>query len=195
MSAGTVTASGTRYRIGGVVGPHVKLTAITEADLPVLYQWINAPDLVHYNSPFRPIHERDHLEWFERIRGDRTRVLFGIRPRRGTRLIGLIQLFDIDLVHRNAELSIRISDSRDRGKGLGSDAVSLVVEHAWRDLNLHRVWLRVFAGNARALAAYSRAGFREEGRMMEAAYINGIWVDVIVMGIVAGVASRGGGVS
>ena len=160
----------------------IRLTAIAEEDLPELYRWISDADLVHYNSPFRLVHERDHHEWFERTRRDPCRVLFAIRPYRRRRLVGLLQLFDIDPVHRSAELSIRIGAEQDRSRGAGRAAVDLALQHAWRELNLRRVWLRVFSTNQRAIAAYRRAGFHDEGRLREAAYIDGTWADVMLMG-------------
>lgn len=160
----------------------VRLTAVLETDLPQLYEWISDAELVHYNSPFRPVHERDHQQWFERTRVDPHRVLFAIRPLRGKRLIGVLQLFDIDAVHHSAELSIRIGAGRDRSRGVGSAAMHLALQYAWRELNLHRVWLRVFATNCRAISAYRSVGFEIEGRLREAVFLDGAWVDVVLMG-------------
>jgi RimJ/RimL family protein N-acetyltransferase len=84
-------------------------------------------------------------------------------------------------VHRSAELQIRIGDASARGRGLGSEAVRLLVEFGFRDLNLHRIWLRVFRSNTRALRTYAAAGFVKEGIMRDAAFIDGRFVDVVVM--------------
>jgi len=45
------------------------------------------------------------------------------------------------------------------------------------------VWLRVFRTNTRALKTYASAGFVKEGVMRDAAFVNGRFVDVVVMGI------------
>ena len=47
-----------------------------------------------------------------------------------------------------------------------------------------RVWLRVFADNARAIRAYKKAGFVEEGVMREAMHIDGRYVDMAILGII-----------
>jgi len=39
----------------------------------------------------------------------------------------------------------------------------------------------VFAHNARAIGSYRAAGFEEEGRLTHAAFIDGNWVDVVIM--------------
>ncbi|WP_211857282.1 GNAT family N-acetyltransferase [Plastoroseomonas hellenica] len=48
---------------------------------------------------------------------------------------------------------------------------------------MHRVSLRVLAGNARAIACYSKCGFVEEGRQPETACVNGVWQDDVIMGL------------
>jgi RimJ/RimL family protein N-acetyltransferase len=95
-----------------------------------------------------------------------------------------VQLTDIDPVHRSAELTIRIGDESERGAGHGTEALKQTIDFAWRDLNLHRVWLRVFADNTRAIRAYKKAGFVEEGVMRDAAHIDGRYVDMALLGII-----------
>jgi RimJ/RimL family protein N-acetyltransferase len=75
---------------------------------------------------------------------------------------------------------VRIGNETDRGKGYGKEALSLVLQYAWRTLNLNRVQLKVFAHNERALHAYLAAGFEQEGRLRRAAFIDGRWQDVII---------------
>ena len=76
---------------------------------------------------------------------------------------------------------MRIGVEEDRGKGFGSAATALALDYAWSSLNLRRVCLTVFAGNDRAIAAYRRSGFREEGLMRQAAFSGGQWHDVVMM--------------
>ncbi len=95
--------------------------------------------------------------------------------------MGTIQLFDINMIHRNAELSVRILETTNQGKGIGSTAVNLLVEHAFRDMGLVRVWLRTFSNNQRAIKAYEKVGFIKEGLMRNAAFIDGKILDVVIM--------------
>ena len=55
------------------------------------------------------------------------------------------------------------------------------MDFCWNHLNLNRVQLVVFKHNSRAIGAYSAAGFRKEGRLKKAAFIDGDWVDLILM--------------
>lgn len=101
---------------------------------------------------------------------------------RGT-LIGEIRLDRIDPVDRRASLAVGIVDPAALGQGLGTAAVRLVLAYAFGPLGLHRVSVRVLAFNVRAIRCYAKCGFVEEGREREAARIDGVWHDDVIMGV------------
>jgi len=160
----------------------VVLSPISGADAPILYRWINDPELVRFSAAYRPVHEPGHRAWLASLPARRDLIVFAIRRRSG-RLVGTCQLLNINPVSRSAELQIRIGDAGSRGKGLGLEAVRQLVAFGFRDLNLHRISLQVFASNRRAIKTYEKAGFRHEGRLRDAAFIDGGFVDVCVMAI------------
>lgn len=164
----------------------VTLSPITMADAPVLFKWINDRKLVLFNSAYRPVHERTHREWLQGLAARQDLVAFAVRTVPGRRLIGTCQLTSISATHRSADLQIRMGDDRTRGQGLGLAAVRQLVEFGFRDLNLNRIALQVFATNGRAIKTYERAGFTIEGLLREAAFVDGEFIDVVVMSILAG---------
>ena len=103
-----------------------------------------------------------HDRWFQAIGSDPSRILFAVRTLADATLVGTVQLAGIHPVHRSAELIVRIGDEQQRGRGYGTEALRLLVDFAWRDLNLHRVFLHVFADNERAIPVYRNVGFAEE---------------------------------
>jgi RimJ/RimL family protein N-acetyltransferase len=148
-----------------------------------LFNWINDREQVLNNSAYRPIHENQHHAWFNAIQQRQDTVIFGIRRCDSDRLIGSCQLHNIHPVYRNAELQIRIGEVAERGQGFGTEAVRMLLDFAFKDLNLHRVYLHVFASNAAAIRAYEKAGFHREGLLRQHAHIDGNYVDVVPMGI------------
>jgi RimJ/RimL family protein N-acetyltransferase len=164
-------------------GASIELTPIRDADRERLFQWINDREEVLHNAAYSPVHERDHVAWFERIRARSDATIFAIRLIGSGDLIGSCQLLNIDRRHSTADLQIRIGAPEDRGKGYGTEAVRLLLAHAFRDIGLARVQLHVFADNDRAIRAYENAGLRREGMLRSAAYIDGERRDVVVMGI------------
>lgn len=147
----------------------------------MLFGWINDIETVRFNAPFRPVNEASHEAWFRSIGQDPSRILFAIRV--DGRLVGTVQLLHIHPIHRSAELTIRLGDPADRGKGYGPAALRQVIAFCWDDLNLNRIWLQVFHDNTAAIFAYRKAGFVEEGVQRRAAYVGGKWKDVIIMAI------------
>ncbi|MFY2060525.1 GNAT family N-acetyltransferase [Achromobacter xylosoxidans] len=164
-----------------LIGDIVSLTEVRAADSELLYKWINSSITVRFNSSYRPVPLPCHSAWFDNIGKDRSKVLFAIRRHPDGPAIGTVQLIDINAIHRSAELTIRIGEEADRGKGVGTEALSLALDFAARDLNLQRIWLRVFESNKRAQRAYEKAGFRVEGVMRRAAWIDGKWENELIM--------------
>lgn len=101
---------------------------------------------------------------------------------RGT-LIGEIRLDRVDPVDRRASLAVGILEPAALGKGYGTEAVRLVLRHAFATLGLHRVSVRALAYNERAIRCYAKCGFVEEGREREAALVDGMWHDDVIMGV------------
>lgn len=162
----------------------VRLRPFRKDDIQLLYEWIINRDLVILNSAYHPISEIDHDAWVEGMMKKRSDlVIFVIEEIETKMAIGTCQLFNINWRYRNAELQIRIGNSSHQGKGYGSEAVHLLIDFGFKDLNLHRIYLHVFATNKRAIRAYEKCGFHREGILNEAAFIDGEWVDIEVMGL------------
>lgn len=161
----------------------VLLSPLVDADVQTLFAWINDRETVLRNASFAPVHFADQVAWFNAVRREKNMVIFGIRTAEDRRLVGSCQLHSIHPVHRSAELQIRIGEIGDRRKGFGRGALRLLLRHGFRDQNLHRIQLHAFADNIPAIRLYAGAGFREEGRLRQAAFIDGQYKDILVMGL------------
>lgn len=148
-----------------------------------MFDWINDRAQVLFNAPYKPVSLAQHEDWFTAIQRRDDVVIFGIRLLESDKLIGSCQLHNINMVHRFAELQIRLGNVAERGKGLGTEALRLLLDFAFKDLNLHRVYLHVFGTNAAAIKMYEKVGFVREGVLSQAAYIDGEYLDVCVMGV------------
>ncbi len=101
------------------------------------------------------------------------------------RMIGAIRLHSVVPHLLRAEVAVGILDPKYLGKGIGSTAVRLLAAHAFGPLLLRRLGVRVVAYNARAIAAFKKAGFVEEGREREAGRVGDVWHDDVIMGLLA----------
>jgi diamine N-acetyltransferase len=160
----------------------VVLGPLVETDSETLFKWINDRDLVLNSGPYQPVGSLDHRRWFDAAQGRPDAAIFAVREP-GGRLLGTCQLVNRSAIHQSAELQIRIGESGDRGRGVGTAAVRRLLEFGFRDWNLHRVQLFVIAGNERALRTYEKCGFRREGILREAVHVDGSFRDLLVMGV------------
>ncbi|SRR5450830_1266567 len=94
--------------------------------------------------------------------------------------IGLVELVEINYVHRYAEFQIIIAPEY-QGKGLALCATRLALDYAFRVLNLHKIYLIVDTDNHKAIHIYDKAGFKVEGVLREEFFINGDYRDVTRM--------------
>jgi diamine N-acetyltransferase len=157
------------------------LVPLREEDAETLFRWITDRELVELSAPFDPPTPEQHRRWFDAIRTRDDVEIYGIRLVEDDRLIGSCQLHSIDRELERAELQIRIGERDAWGRGYGTEAVRLLVRHAFADLGLRRVELHVFATNRRAIRAYEKAGFEVEERRARAACVGGRYLDVLVM--------------
>lgn len=97
-------------------------------------------------------------------------------------LIGQCGLYRIDHFNRRCELGISIGREF-WGKGFGQDAVRALVDYAFNHLNMNRVALQVLADDPRAVTAYRKAGFSEEGRLRQQAWVHGDFADELMMAV------------
>ena len=78
--------------------------------------------------------------------------------------VGVARLHGVDAAAAHAWLVVGLFAPEHRGRGLGTEAVRLLLGYAFATLGVDTVRVRVLAFNARAIACYRRCGFREFAR-------------------------------
>lgn len=164
----------------------IRLRPAIDSDSNVLWEWINNRDLVEYSSPFREISKVEHEKWFANIRIRKDTSFFMIENAQTGLTIGSCKLFNIDPIHRSAELQIRIGVQDFQNQGAGSESVLQLIRHGFVALNLNRISLHVFANNLRAIRVYEKNGFSRERVIRHAVQINNCWLDLVYMARVRG---------
>jgi len=153
-------------------------------DLDALYKQKNDPEIRRLLGGFsRPQSKADLIDWLEYHRKRTDEVLWTIAAVDDGRCLGHVGLYKIDLVARSAEFGIMIGDREAWGAGIGRKATVFALQHAFLQENLNRVSLTVLASNERAIRLYLAVGFVEEGRLRQAQFKDGLYIDVIAMGL------------
>lgn len=169
-------------------GERVRLTAEDPSIMAQHYsRWSVDSEFLRLmdSAPARTFSTKAIQEWLEKEqekdRGDN--FYFMIRSLEDDRLIGDVGLDGIHWNHRDTYLGIGLDNREDWGKGYGSDAMQLVLNYAFTELNLYRVTLNVFEYNPRAIHVYEKLGFVYEGRLRRCLNREGKRWDMLYMGI------------
>lgn len=163
-------------------GKKILLRPMTEEDTENIVRWRNEA-FVRKNFIYqKPFTAEGHKQWTETM-VDTGRVIQFIICTMEEKPVGSVYLRDIDRVHNKAEYGIFIGEEEALSKGYGSEAAELMIRYAFEELHLHKLYLRVLAGNERARKSYEKAGFVQEGYFKEDVLLPDGYRDVIFMGI------------
>ena len=99
------------------------------------------------------------------------------------KIIGESVINEIDDELRSANFRIGLFHSDECGKGIGSWAIEITRDFAFEELKLHRLELDVFSFNSRAIKAYKKAGFKQEGVLRDGIKDGGKYADDVLMAI------------
>ena len=166
-----------------IEGKLVNVRASEMTDLERLCRWINDREVTRFVSMRYQMSLAAEEAW---LRGRTSALMaygdvsFAIETKDG-RHIGNCGLHQATPENRAASLGIMIGEKDCWSQGYGSDAVRTLMRFGFDEMNLHRIELHVYDFNERAIAAYRRCGFVEEGRLRDAHYGGGRYCDVVVM--------------
>jgi len=178
----TQVASGPTLR-----GSRVTLRPFDSYDAPAFMQWGNEAEFAWFQwgrNPGRWKDEASVHEWMGRF-AEREGALFTIEY--DGRAIGFANYRDWQPKAKSAEIGIGIGEKALWSRGLGREALSLLVRHLVDDLGAHRINLHVLLYNDRAINAYRAAGFDVEGIERDAVMTDrGHYADDVAMAYIVG---------
>jgi UDP-4-amino-4,6-dideoxy-N-acetyl-beta-L-altrosamine N-acetyltransferase len=159
------------------------LKALQPEDQDRLLAWRNSPDVSAYMYSDHLISPEEHARWFAGIAGD---------DRRDYRIIevdgvpvGLANFYDIDRAQGRASWAFYLADPSVRGRGVGGMVEYLMIERAFGDLGLRKLWCEVLASNEAVWKLHQKFGFTIEARFRHHVVKNGQPQDVVGLGLLA----------
>ena len=164
-------------------GAKTILRPICESDIPQLIRWVNDPEVTQYLSRYRPVTQRHEENWLDKIHEDDDTIVLGIEPKDEQQLIGTMGLNIIRHKDRVAGTGTMIGSKQYWGDGYGTDAKMLQLRYAFYQENIRKVISSVYATNKRSIAYLKKCGYKKEGIRKESRYVNGRYVDVVLMAV------------
>ncbi|MBP6562483.1 MAG: spermidine N1-acetyltransferase [Neisseriaceae bacterium] len=148
----------------------VRLRPLEREDLAFVHTLKNNANIMSYW--FEEAYESyvELLDLYNKHIHDRTERRFIVYNKEA--ILGLVELVEIDYIHRRTEFQI-IIDPQHQGHGYSKIATRLGIDYAFSVLNMHKLYLIVDVENEKAIHVYKKAGFRIEGELIDEFFVWG----------------------
>lgn len=165
-------------------GQKTWIRPLENEDIEAFYQWYNDQEVNLWSSgawPLNTLLSKDAIEdrFFEPDSDERRYAILNLEQE----LIGTLGFRDANIPARSATLFIVIGEKEYWGQGYGSDALNTFLHFLFSQWNFHRLSLDTWDGNLRAIKAYERLGFKLEGTLRDARFVNGKYHDALIFGV------------
>lgn len=163
----------------------VILREICEEDTSNIVKWRNSVAVKSNLFTQTDLTEEQHLNWLHNYVkvGLCKQYIISVVDHDLSVDIGTTFIKNIDYQKKEGEFGMFIGDKRFRGGGHSYPAAKLIVEIAFSDLNLDRLYLSVIADNIPAIKTYKKLGFKTYNINKNGFLSKGNLVDVIQMDI------------
>ncbi len=168
-----------------LAGERLTLRALDPADAsPGYLRWLHDPAVTQYlEVRFDPPKDLTALRhYIAAVADSDNSILWGIYLRDGDRLVGTIKLSALNRHHERADIGLLIGDRTIWGQGIATEAIRLVVGHAFGALRLKKLCAGLYSANEGSRRAFLKAGFVEEARQSGQWNFNGDRLDQVWLG-------------
>jgi len=173
----------TRTQARILAGKRVNLRPLVRGDLVYLRKWSEDAEIRGLIGEVAPMSKADCEKFLKKVRADAARAWFMVIMKENNKVIGEAGLLRMDRTWRTTDISVIIWEREEWGKGYGSEAILLLLDYAFRQLNFHRVAIGVVGFNERALRFWAKTGFKNEGVQRDGYYYDGKYYDFVMMSI------------
>lgn len=163
----------------------IKITALKEEDIDTVTKWYEDTTFLRVFdfNPAAPLYRGKIKEWLLEEINNPNNYFFAMREESDGPMIGYVEIERISWNNGVGGIAIGIGDLKQCGKCYGKEALSLVMDFAFRELNLHRLQLIAISYNERAIRLYEKLGFKREGIYREAVFRDGKRYDIYLYGV------------
>ncbi|WP_222984413.1 GNAT family N-acetyltransferase [Flagellimonas meishanensis] len=146
-------------------GKHIYLRALEPKDLEFLYRLENDTSIWEISGTLKPYSKKVLQLYLENAHRD----IYEVKQLRlcicslDDECVGLIDLFDFDPKNGRAGMGLVIASAKNRGKGMGAEAISLMCDYAFSVLNLHQIYANILEDNTASVHLFQKLGFEKVG--------------------------------
>ena len=147
-------------------GTNIYLRALEPEDLDFVYAIENNEsvwEVSNTQTPYSRFLIKQYLENAHQDIYEAKQLRLAICLNDSQKAIGLIDLFDFDPKNSRAGVGLVIADLASRNKGIGSEALELVINYSFQQLQLHQLYANIGSDNEISLQLFTKFGFQKIG--------------------------------
>lgn len=164
-------------------GNTIYLRALEPEDLEFVYAIENDENIWEVSNTITPYSKfliRQYLENAHQDIYEAKQLRLVICKKGNSEAIGLIDLFDFDPKNKRAGIGIIIQNEINRNNGIGKQALSLVINYAFEQLQLHQLYANIGTENKASESLFTTFGFEKIGVKKDWNFINNAFHDEAV---------------
>ncbi|MBN3039637.1 MAG: GNAT family N-acetyltransferase [Candidatus Omnitrophica bacterium] len=167
-------------------GKNITLEGLTKKHVSQRYaDWLNDKEICRENSHGRYLNTLEMTEnYVTRVDHSETIAVFAIIDKHTSQHIGNISLGNISWENNSAEIAILIGEKDFWGKGIASEAYSLVIDYGFNKLGLHRLYSGMTTRNKAMIKVAEKSGMSYEGTFKDAFYKDSQYCDLAQYAII-----------
>lgn len=168
-------------------GTQLYLRALEPEDLEFVYAVENNEKIWHVsntNAPYSKFLIRQYLENAHQDIFEAKQLRLAICLNTTSEAIGLIDLFDFDPNNRRAGVGIIIASEKSRNLGLGQQALNLLIEYSFKQLQLHQLYANIATNNNESIKLFTKFDFKMAGVKKEWMYLDNSYQDEAIFQLI-----------
>ena len=168
-------------------GDNIYIRALEPNDLEFVYAIENDQsiwEVSNTHTPYSRFLVKQYLENAQQDIYEAKQLRLAICQDQDFPALGLIDLFDFDPKNNRAGVGIVIQNKDNRKQNIGSEALKLVIEYAFCNLNLHQLYANIGTENEASTALFTKFGFEIIGVKKDWTFVNGVYKDEAIFQLI-----------
>ncbi len=146
-------------------GEHIYLRALEPEDLDFIYEIENDESIWELSNTQTPYSKFLIKQYLDHSHKDiyEVKQLRLVISSKDDNALGMIDLFDFDFKNKRAGIGILVKNEKERNKGIGTEALMLLVNYSFKRLNLHQLYCHISENNKASISLFTKQGFKKVG--------------------------------
>ncbi|WP_396184900.1 GNAT family N-acetyltransferase [Flavobacterium sp.] len=168
-------------------GENIYIRALEPNDLEFVYAMENDQsiwEVSNTQTPYSRFLVKQYLENAQQDIYEAKQLRLAICQDKDFPALGLIDLFDFDPKNNRAGVGIVIQGNENRKQNIGSEALELLIQYSFYNLNLHQLYANISTENVASIALFTKFGFQKIGTKKDWILFNGVYKDEAIFQLI-----------